>query len=60
MPLPTERLNRRSSHKAVQNAISACIEMMHHEHPDWDDDRIEAACYADARRHAGSAKVPKK
>lgn len=60
MPLPTEKLTRRSSPEAIQDAISACIEMLHHEHPDWDNDRVVAACISDARRHAGSQKVPKK
>jgi len=60
MPLPTSRLSRRSNKEAIDEAISACISMLHDEHPDWDDDRIIAACYADARRHAGAGKVPKK
>ena len=60
MPLPTERLNRRSSKKAIDRAIAGCHELLHKEHPDWPDERISAACYADARRHAGGAKVPRK
>ena len=60
MPLPTAKLNRRSSKAAIGKAISACISMLADEHPDWDNDRRVAACYADARRHAGAAKVPKK
>lgn len=60
MPLATARLNRRSSKKAIQNAISACISQLADEHPDWANDRRVAACHEDARRHAGAAKVPKK
>lgn len=60
MPLPTEKLTRRSSKEAIDNAIAQCHEVLHKEHPDWSDERISAACYADARRHAGAAKVPKK
>jgi len=55
-----ERLNRRSSKGAIQKAISACISEMHDAHPDWSDDRIEAACINMARSRAGAAKVPKK
>lgn len=54
MPLPTTRLNRRSSKAAIQKAISACISMLADEHPDWDNKRCVAACYSDARRNAGS------
>jgi len=60
MPLPTSRLNRRSSKKAIDAAVSACISMLADEHPDWDNDRRVGACLEDARRHAGSAKVPRK
>lgn len=60
MPLATEKLNRRSSKEAIQKAISACVSQLADEHPDWDNDRRVAACHADARRHAGAAKVPKK
>lgn len=60
MPWPTARLNRRSSKKAIDNAISDCISFVSDEHPDWDHDRVVAACHSDARSHAGAAKVPKK
>lgn len=60
MPLPTAKLNRRSSKEAIDDAISACISMLSDEHPDWDHDRVVAACIDDARRHAGESKVPKK
>ena len=60
MPLPTTKLNRRSSPKAIEDAISACISMLADEHPDWDNKRRVAACLEDARRHAGSAKVPRR
>ena len=54
MPLATAKLNRRSSKKAIQAAISDCISMLAKEHPDWDNDRRVAVCMSDARRHAGS------
>lgn len=60
MPLLTSRLNRRSNKKAIDEAVSACISTLSDEHPDWDHDRVVAACLEDARRHAGQAKVPKK
>lgn len=60
MPLATGRLNRRSSKEAIDKAISACISQLADEHPDWDNDRRVAACYADARRHAGASRVPRK
>lgn len=61
MPIAAiERLNRKSSKGAIQKAISACISEMHDAHPDWDDDRITAACYSMARSRCGVAKVPKK
>jgi len=60
MPLPTVSLSRRSSKKVIDRAISECISMLADEHPSWDNDRRVAACYADARRHAGATKVPKK
>lgn len=60
MPLATSRLNRRSSKKAIDSAISECISQLADEHPDWDNDRRVAACFSDARRHAGGSKVPKK
>lgn len=60
MPLPTAKLRRNSSKKVIQKAISACHSMLHDEHPDWSDERISGACYGDARRHAGAAKVPRK
>lgn len=72
MPLPTERLNRRSSKKAIQRAISECVETVMHEwketgrignsRPETEEEaRKQAAgvCYTDARRHAGAAKVPR-
>ena len=54
MPLATEKLNRRSSKKAIDDAISRCISQLADEHPDWENERRVAACYSDARRHAGS------
>ena len=73
MPLPTGRLNRRSSREAIQGGISSCIEQVMHEYKetgkignitprDADHAREIASglCYEDARRHAGQAKVPKK
>lgn len=60
MPLPTSSLNKRSNQDAIQEAISECISMLSDEHPDWDHDRVVAACIEDARRHAGQSKVPKK
>jgi len=72
MPLQTSKLNRRSSSKAIQEAISDCIETTLREYKETgkignitpDDEgharRIaQGLCYADARRHAGS-KVPAK
>lgn len=60
MPWPTAKLNKRSSKKAIGEAISACISFVSDEHPDWDNDKVVAACHEDARRHSGSAKVPRK
>jgi len=73
MPLATGRLNRRSSKEAIKEAVSACIETVMHEwkktgkigdsRPDNEEEaRKQAAglCYADARRHAGGSKVPRK
>jgi len=73
MPLATERLTRRSSKEAIQEAISSCIETLMKE---WKEDgkignsrpknereaRVQAAavCYADARRHAGGSSVKKR
>lgn len=71
-PLPTERLNRRSSKESIQKAISECIaiEMREYERtgmigrsrPETKEDaqkQAAAICYASARRNAG-AKVPRK
>ena len=73
MPRATEKLNRRSSKEAIQEAISSCIET---EISEWketgrignsrpeneEEARKQAAglCYAEARSHAGSAKVPRR
>jgi len=59
MPMPTSKLNRRSSKGAIDEAISACISMLAKEHPEWERKRVIAACMSDARRHSGSARVPK-
>ncbi len=59
MPLATEKINRRSSKKAIDAAISACISQLAGEHPEWENKRRVAACMSDARRHAGSSRVPK-
>jgi len=59
MPLATGKLRRNSSKEEIQEAISSCIGVLIGEHPEWDRDRVVAACYADARRHAGIGRVPK-
>ena len=58
-PMATSKLSRRSSKAAIDEAISKCISQLADEHPDWDNDRRVAACYSDARSHAGSSKVPR-
>lgn len=71
MPLATEKLNRRSKKEQIQEAISSCIETTMREYertgrigrsrPETKEEaqkHAAALCYADARRHAGSAKVP--
>lgn len=60
MPLATERLTRISSRDTVKKAISTCISQLSHEHPDWEQDRVVAACYNSAQAHAGKHKVPQK
>ena len=60
MPWPTERLNKRSSKEAIDEAVSACISFLAEEKPEWENKRRVAACIADARRNAGASKVPKK
>jgi len=59
MPLATERLTRRSSKEAIDRAISECVSQLADEHPNWERKRVIAACISDARRHSGSARVPK-
>jgi hypothetical protein len=73
MPLPTEKLNRRSSKEHIQETVSACIEMVIREwketgkigssHPETEEDarkQAAAVCYGSARSHAGGSKVPRK
>lgn len=72
MPLATEKLSRRSSKEAIQEATSSCIETLMHEYerdgtigrsrPESKEEarkQAAAICYGDARRHAGEAKVPR-
>jgi len=72
MPLATEKVNRRSKKKVIQEAVSSAIETLMREwkatgkmgtsHPKTEAEarkQAAAIAYADARRHAG-AKVPRR
>jgi len=73
MPRATQRLNRRSSREAIDEAISSCIETVMREwketgrignsRPETEEEaRKQAAglCYGEARRQAGATKVPRR
>jgi len=73
MPRATERLNRRSSKSAIQEAVSSCIETTLSEwkktgkigtsRPGSEEEaRKQAAglCYSEARSRAGTGNVPRK
>lgn len=57
MPLPTEKLTKKSSKKAVRAAVSACIRQ---ESADREQDQAIAVCLEDARKHAGTRYIPRK
>jgi hypothetical protein len=60
MPLPTSSLTKSSSKESVQDAISGCISMLSDEHPEWEHDRVVAACISDAVKHAGRKHIPER
>ncbi len=53
MPTEAERLTVSSSNVEKQTAVSSCIEQLAAEHPDWDHDRVVAACNNQANRATG-------
>ena len=53
MPTEADKLTKDSSDTTVKQSISACISQMHDEHPDWDNDRVVAACHQMARKATG-------
>ena len=53
MPTEAENLTVSSSNQEKQVAIGSCIEQMAAEHPDWDHDRVVAACNNQANRATG-------
>lgn len=59
MPTAADLLKRGAGKKERQEAISSCISEMHHKHPDWEDKRIEAACYSMAEQASGET-MPRK
>ena len=73
MPRATQRLNRRSSKEAIQEAISSCIETVMREwketgrignsRPENEEEARKQAsglCYSEARSRAGEVKVPRR
>jgi len=53
MPTKAEELTPQSSDEETQAAISDCISQMTNEHPDWEQERVIAACHSMARRSTG-------
>ena len=53
MPTDAEALTPSSSKEERQSATSSCISQMASEHPDWDHERVVAACMNMARRATG-------
>ena len=53
MPTAVDKLTKDSSDEQVQEAVSSCISQMADEHPDWDQDRLVAACSSMAREKSG-------
>jgi len=58
MPLPTEKLTKKSSDDEVRNAISLCIRFARRE--GREPDQAAAMCYESARKNAGSRPFLKK
>lgn len=52
MPLPTERLSKKSSDDEVKRAIQRCISLARSEGKEAD--QAVAMCYSSARENAGS------
>lgn len=46
-------LTRGATEEQQQAAIRACISQMSGEHPDWEHDRVVAACHEMVREQAG-------
>lgn len=57
-PTSADRLTAKSTADETKSAISSCISQMSHEHPDWEHDRVVAACHEMARSAVGKSKFP--
>ena len=44
MPTAADKLAPNSSEEQAQAAVSACIQQMSNEHPDWPPEKVQAAC----------------